>query len=53
MTKREAEVVRILQMKIVKEIKRICQENNFSFFLDAGSMLGAVRHKGFIPWENY
>lgn len=32
MTKREAEVVRILQMKIVKEIKRICQENNFSFF---------------------
>jgi lipopolysaccharide cholinephosphotransferase len=48
----QMEQLRLAQLKIAKEIKRICEKNNINYFLDAGSMLGAVRHKGFIPWDD-
>lgn len=46
---------RSLQLKIldiVKDIDNICKKNNIEYYLAYGSCLGAVRHSGFIPWDD-
>lgn len=37
---------------VMDEIDRVCAENNLTYYLVGGSLLGAVRHKGFIPWDD-
>lgn len=47
--KRELQLA-ILDM--VKDIDKLCRENNIEYYLGYGSCLGAIRHKGYIPWDD-
>ena len=39
-------------LSAMKDIDKICRENNLKYFLHAGTLLGAVNFKGFIPWDD-
>ena len=39
-------------LRILLALDEVCRQHQLSYYLWAGTMLGAVRHKGFIPWDD-
>ena len=44
--------LQLAELEILKEFIRICKELNLKYFLDSGTLLGCIRHGGFIPWDD-
>ncbi|MDE6523352.1 MAG: LicD family protein [Muribaculaceae bacterium] len=44
--------IQLRMLDMLKYIDKICQENGIKYWLSSGSCLGAVRHRGFIPWDD-
>ena len=39
-------------LDLLNELDRVCKKHGLQYFVDSGSLIGAVRHKGFIPWDD-
>lgn len=52
MRKIDLEELKTIQLSILDDIHAFCVENNLRYSLCGGTMLGAVRHKGYIPWDD-
>lgn len=52
MTNEQIDALHVALLEIMDEIDRICRVNDIDYFLDSGSALGAIRHHGFIPWDD-
>ena len=46
------DIIRSLEIDILREVDRICRKYGLTYFLIGGSLLGTIRHKGFIPWDD-
>lgn len=51
-TPEQMKLLQAKELEILKYFKSICKQNGLKFFLGGGSCIGALRHEGFVPWDD-
>ncbi len=44
--------LQLTELEILRELDRVCRKHNLRYYIVGGTLIGAVRHKGFIPWDD-
>jgi len=52
MTNEELRKMQLLQLDMIAEVDRICRKYDIPYIIYGGTMIGAIRHKGYIPWDD-
>lgn len=52
MKKIEVDELKLIQLDIMQKVHDFCVDNNIKYFLSSGTLIGAVRHGGYIPWDD-
>lgn len=51
MTPQDLDKVKLIQLEIMDSIHNLCLKNGLTYYIIGGTLLGAVRHNGYIPWD--
>lgn len=52
LTQEELRKIQLTQLELIREVKRICRKCRIHYNMVGGTMLGAIRHHGYIPWDD-
>ena len=51
-TKIPNDSIKAIELSILNDIDRFCRDHKLQYWLAYGTLLGAIRHQGFIPWDD-